>query len=135
MKEKNKKGFTLIEMLIVIAIIGILAVMILFSVTNSLKKSRDNKRVTDINQVILNANLYYDKNGSYPSNLNELGPDFLEINNLVDPKDKTKSGASYISYSPLGSPVENCTVTVSTGFELVELARTPASPYTQKCAQ
>ncbi|MBU1289742.1 type II secretion system GspH family protein [Patescibacteria group bacterium] len=65
---KNKKGFTLIELLVVIAIIGILASIVLVSINSARKKSRDATRLSDMRQIILGLNLYYDSNGVYPGN-------------------------------------------------------------------
>lgn len=48
----SKKGFTLIEILIVITIIGILAVVFLPSVMNAPAKARDAKRITDANTIM-----------------------------------------------------------------------------------
>jgi prepilin-type N-terminal cleavage/methylation domain-containing protein len=65
----KKQGFTLIELLVVIAIIGILSSVVLASLNSARQKSRDAKRVSDIKQLQLALELYFDSNGSYPVTL------------------------------------------------------------------
>ncbi len=65
--KKLSKGFTLIELLIVIAIIGLLATIVLVSLNSARSKARNTKRVSDLRQVQLGAEIYYDKNGDYPA--------------------------------------------------------------------
>jgi len=52
MKPKNKKSFTLIELLIVIALIGILAGIGIFTYDEAQKKARDAQRKNDLQNVI-----------------------------------------------------------------------------------
>jgi len=59
---KKSKGFTLIELLVVIAIIGILATIVLVSVASSRRKARDTRRISDMRQVSLALEMYYDDN-------------------------------------------------------------------------
>ena len=63
----KKQGFTLIELLVVIAIIGILSSVVLASLNSARQKSRDAKRVSDVKQLQLALELYFDSNGGYPS--------------------------------------------------------------------
>jgi prepilin-type N-terminal cleavage/methylation domain-containing protein len=63
----RNKGFTLIELLVVIAIIGILSSVVLASLNSARSKSRDAKRMSDVKQIQLALELYYDQNGSYPT--------------------------------------------------------------------
>lgn len=66
---RNKtSGFTLIELLVVIAIIGVLASVVLASLNTARRKSRDARRVTDIKQLQLAMELYFDGvgAGNYP---------------------------------------------------------------------
>lgn len=61
---KNKKGFTLIELLVVIAIIGILATIVLVSLNTARVKARDTRRLSDMQQLSLAMEMYYDKYNS-----------------------------------------------------------------------
>lgn len=64
--SKHSRGFTLIELLVVIAIIGILSSVVLASLNSARKKGRDARRVSDVRQLQLALELYYDKNNAYP---------------------------------------------------------------------
>jgi len=65
MRNKNK-GFTLIEMLVVIAVIGLLASLILVGLSSFRTRGRDTRRVADTKEVQNGLELYYMKNGAYP---------------------------------------------------------------------
>ena len=66
MRNKNK-GFTLIEMLVVIAVIGLLAALILVGLSSFRTRGRDTRRIADVKEVQNGLELYYMKNGSYPT--------------------------------------------------------------------
>ncbi len=67
MYMKNTKGFTLIELLVVIAIIGILSSVVLVSLSTARAKSRDAKRISDLGQVEIALELYFDTYARYPT--------------------------------------------------------------------
>ncbi len=62
---RNKKGFTLVEMLIVIVIIGILAATILPKLMGAQDRARDTGRKADLNQLHSAMQLYKIDNMSY----------------------------------------------------------------------
>ena len=69
-RTSETRGFTLIELLVVIAIIGILSSVVLASLNGARKKGRDARRVSDLKQVQLALEMYYDSNGSeYPDSV------------------------------------------------------------------
>lgn len=68
--NKNKKGFTLIELMIVISIIGTLSSMVLVSTKDTKAKTRDSKRKEDLRQINLAINLFYTAYGRMPKNYN-----------------------------------------------------------------
>ena len=65
LKHTNNKGFTLIEILIVIAIIGLLASVVLVSFPGAMKKARDAQRIHDLDQIRTALILYYGSYGNW----------------------------------------------------------------------
>lgn len=61
-------GFTLIELLVVLSIVGLLASVALVALNGARQKSRDAKRVADMNQMVKAMELYFDSQNprSYP---------------------------------------------------------------------
>lgn len=62
----SRKGFTLIEMLIVVMVIGILASAVLVGLGSVQKGARDSRRVSDLKQVQNALELYFNRCGFYP---------------------------------------------------------------------
>jgi len=69
MKKSYKRGFTLIELLVVIAIIGILSSIVLASLNSARQKGRDARRLSDVKELQLALELYYDAHSAYPATL------------------------------------------------------------------
>lgn len=66
MNMNLRKGFTLIEILIVVAIIAILASVVLVGLGPTQQAGRDARRSSDLHEVQNGLELYYNRNGSYP---------------------------------------------------------------------
>ena len=60
---KNNKGFTLIEMLVVIAVVGILSAAVLTALGPSRAKAKDTRIISALNQVRIVAETVF--NGNY----------------------------------------------------------------------
>jgi len=64
---KKKKGFSLIEILIVMAILGILMLAGVGNYYASLKSSRDARRKADLSTIQKGLESYYNDNGIFPA--------------------------------------------------------------------
>lgn len=77
------EGFTLIELLVVIAIIALLASVVIVSVSVARAKSRDAKRLADLNQLVKGLELYFNDAKSYPTT--SVDVNFSVINSIGQP--------------------------------------------------
>src|SRR3954468_18464129 len=69
-KMKQSKGFTLIELMIVVAIIGILAAVAIPKFADLVTKSKEASVKANLGAVRSALSIYYgDSEGSYPGNL------------------------------------------------------------------
>ena len=64
--QKNKSGFTIVELLVVIVVIAILATVMYISYNGIQARTRDDRRLTDVANIEKAMELYYSDNGSYP---------------------------------------------------------------------
>lgn len=65
---KIKSGFTIIELIIVIAVISLLSGIILINMQNVANKNKIARANTDANSIAQALTLFYAKYGGYPSN-------------------------------------------------------------------
>ena len=107
MHNHTKRGFTLIELLVVIAIIGILSSVVLASLNSARQKGRDARRISDLKQLQLALELYYDSNGStYPTTAQGLAA--LAPTHIATVPTDPQGGGNYI-YRGGTSGATNCT--------------------------
>lgn len=103
--KAQQKGFTIVELLIVIAVIGILAALVLNTFVGVQRRARDTERQTDINAIATQLEVYYNEEGHYPTlaNLQDATPDTgwidtnlpgLDLNATIAPNDTPAAGGN-----------------------------------------
>jgi type II secretion system protein G len=68
MRKTNSKGFTIIELLVVIVIIGILVALALPQLFAAQARGRDTDRKNDLKNVKTQLETYFNDKGFYPTN-------------------------------------------------------------------
>src|SRR3989338_9791610 len=78
MRKPNKIGFTLIEIIVVVAIIGLLSALSAVALSQAMKKGRDGKRKNDVSKIgrLFSLSCYLPNAGAGEYDLEEL---FQEI--------------------------------------------------------
>jgi len=89
MQNQRQKGFTLIEMMIVFALLGILVGLGLPQYTNATKRAREAVLKEDLFQMRKLIGQYYLDKGQYPASLQTLVDDKYLYQIPVDPITKT----------------------------------------------
>ena len=74
MKKLAQKGFTLIELMIVVAIIGILAAVAIPMFMDSMKKAKKSEALIQLNKIGKSAKEHYITNSSFPTDAAPLTP-------------------------------------------------------------
>lgn len=130
--KRKESGFTIVELLIVIVVIGILAALVVTTFSGIQRKARDSERQTDINAVHSQVEAYYAQNGKYPTLANIQDSSFisgqlkgLDPSALKDPKQASTvttypvaaAAASIYAYTVTPSGCDN-TATDCTAYVL-----------------
>ncbi len=71
----RRKGFTLIELIIVVAILGALAAIAIPRITTSTTTAKTNAYKTNIDIMNTQIEMYYADTGGYPDNLTDVTQD------------------------------------------------------------
>ena len=91
-----KKGFTLVELLVVITIIAILSVAAYVAVGGQTMKAKNSRRIQDISTIQSALEIYYVEKGSYPDAVS-----VPSVHANFKTYDTSQLGAKYISKQPL----------------------------------
>lgn len=76
--ENKDKGFTLVELLIVIVILGILATVTVFAVRGITDKAEENTCANDLATIETAIESYFAIENTYPAALSNLTPTYLK---------------------------------------------------------
>src|SRR5262245_55443132 len=96
-KRLAQGGFTMIELLIVIAIIGVLAVAVLSAINpiEQINKSRDTRLRSDASQLLSAADRYYASKEVYPWNVTTTGYTSTSVDQPEDEFDFSASNRDW----------------------------------------
>ncbi len=84
--NKIRQGFTLIEILIVVVIIGILATVAIPTYFSYVEKAYASDAKTQIKNILMNADIYRQEQGQYPDDIEEMENGYLDIKQSVKEK-------------------------------------------------
>lgn len=85
--KQRQSGFTIVELLIVIVIIGILATLVIVTFSGVQQRARDSERKTDINAIAGQLEAFYATNGFYPPAADIVSGTFRSANEIrIDDK-------------------------------------------------
>lgn len=119
--KNNKKGFTIVELLIVIVVIGILALLVVTTYGGIQAKARNSKRSADVAAVQTQLEAFFSQSGYYPSLADMNNATWLSTNMksldtgaLADPSNTQSktlvavAAAKSYAYAPLNSGGTSC---------------------------
>ena len=86
----NKRGFSFIELIVVITIIAVLSVAAILSYGPTQRKSRDSRRVADLQKISMALEMARQIGTTYPSTL-----DYLVTNNFIQSIPDNPKGLEY----------------------------------------
>lgn len=101
MISRNDKGFTLIELMMVIAIIGILAAIAIPNYTEYLARSKRSEGLSLLSEVAARQERFYAQNNSYVTSNADLTK--LAIRNTANNKITSENGYYEVTVSSLGN--------------------------------
>ena len=114
-RNTNKKsGFTLVELVVVVAIIGVLAAIVTPKFRVSLMKSKDAKVVATLQTLKTAANVYYAEKGTLPSGNVPTAGQLLTAADLVRLQNANYLSQQDVNKITLGK-TDNTTVAIQAG--------------------
>jgi prepilin-type N-terminal cleavage/methylation domain-containing protein len=119
--NRQSRGFTIIELLIVLIVIGILVAIVFSTYSGIQAKNRNTKRETDIENLQSQLESFYSQNDYYPSlgdinsaSWRKTNMPTLNVSYMIDPSSKMTTANVTLAASPQ-SDVYSYNVTDSSG--------------------
>jgi prepilin-type N-terminal cleavage/methylation domain-containing protein len=118
---KANRGFTLIELIVAVAILGVVASIGLAILPSGQAKARDAQRKQDLQNLKIALEVYFQKNGSYPGT--------SETSHISDPSDPNWIPGMVPTYtSALPVDPKQKVVTLNLFERLAQIFRNPPQP-------
>lgn len=114
--KKSNKGFTIVELLIVIVVIGILALLVITTYSGIQAKARNAKRAADVLSIQTQLEAYFTQNSHYPS-----------LTDMNTGTSATSNASSTWVTTNMKSLDQNALVDPSNVYSSKNLASTPAA--------
>ena len=115
-KMKNKKGFTLVELIVVLVILAILAALLIPALTGYIDKANQEKVIAECRSVAMaaqtTASEYYGLNKGLDNATNQ-GTAITQIDKLAEVPTTTTNGTTKSNW--------HYTITVGTGYVVTEV--------------
>ena len=127
-RMSNRKGFTLVELLVVVAIIGILAAIAIPRFTDATAQANGAKVQADLRTIDSAIMIYYATNKDYPADIAALVPNYLAAA-PASPTGTIKIGTATITAGVYALTADKSRATYN-GKKLEELVPPPATPTT-----
>ncbi len=105
MRKLNQKGFTIIELLVVIVIIGILVALTLPNLFSAQARGRDTDRKNELKNLQTRLETYFGDNDFYPSG--DIAAAATAVG-ITDSADYTGPRSDVYTYSPDDCDVDRC---------------------------
>lgn len=78
-RRRNERGFTLIEMIVVVAILGILVAIVVPALLTAVNRSRQRRTMADMNNIAKANGMMQVDSGRFANGLPDLQPDYIQV--------------------------------------------------------
>ena len=112
-KKNSKKGFTLVELIVVLVILAILAALLIPALTGYIDKAKEKQIIAETRQVVMAAQTLADELYAQDATKNITFDDTSDVANRVVAKSEVAKlaalNAAYIVEIKVGNPTDNNT--------------------------